>query len=267
MHSTVTCVAILAVRNEGLHIRRAIRSFVEQGVDVIVIDNESTDDTLEICKEYSGEGLLTIERLAWRGVFDLSGQLQAKARIISELSHDWVIHADADEWLQSPVKGESLPEGITKVDKRGYNAINFDEFVFLPLPEESRDLQDSEKGFLNYYYFSPHKRRLMRAWKRESDFSNTASGGHKLMGAEMKLAPESFILRHYIAISQQHIEKKYLNRTFSDMDLNRGWHGNRQNLNAELLKFPETHDLKKLSHWDDVDFDRSDPKQKHYWEW
>lgn len=267
MFDSITCVAVLAVRNEVLHIYRAISSFIEQGIDVVVIDHESTDGTLEICKDFLGNGVLSIECLPWRGVFDLSEQLEAKTRVIKKLPHDWVIHADADEWLQSPIKGESLLEGIARVAAHGYNAINFEEFVFLPDPEDSSDLRDYNKKLLHYYFFSPHQNRLMRAWKMECDFSNVASGGHHLGGVDINLAPEAFILRHYIVLSQQHAVKKYADRLFSESDLKKGWHGNRLQLDVNRLTLPETRYLKKLPRTDSVSFDRSDPKQDHYWDW
>ena len=267
MLDSITCVAILAVRNEALHMHRALSSFIEQGIDVVVIDHESTDGTLEICKEFLGNCILSIEALPCRGVFNLSEQLEAKTRIINELPHDWVIHTDADEWLQSPVKGESLREGIVRIDGLGYNAINFEEFVFLPGPDESNDLHDYSKKLLYYYFFYPHEKRLMRAWKRGCEFNNVATGGHTLGGIGINLAPEAFILRHYIVLSQQHAVKKYGNREFSDMDLKKGWHGNRLNLDAKRLTLPETRYLKKLPCWDNVNFDRSDPKKTHYWDW
>jgi len=263
----VSCAAILAVRNEALHIRRTISSFVDLGIDVVIIDHASTDSTLEICEEYLGSGILSIEHLDWRGVFDLSKQLEAKTHVISDLPHDWIIHADADEWLQSPVKGESLLEGITRIDELGYNSIDFEEFVFLPNPDESSIFLEYEKKFLYYYFFAPRPRRLMRAWKNNCGFSNRSTGGHILKGDGLKLAPESFVLRHYMALSQEHVMTKYVGRVFSEKDLKKGWHHNRQAMDAEHLKLPETAYLKKLSCWDSVEFDRSDPKQRHYWEW
>jgi len=264
---SVSCAAIVAVRNETLHIRRSIRAFVESGIDVVIIDHASTDGTLEICKEYLGNGILSIEHLEWRGVFDLSEQLDLKARIISELPHEWVIHSDADEWLQSPVEGESLLEGITRIDGLGYNAVNFEEFVFLPDPDENDIFVDYEKKLLCYYYFAPQQKRLMRAWKKNCGLSNIAAAGHKLGGNGLYLAPQAFILRHYIALSQAYALRKYLGREYSDRDLKKGWHDNRIKILAEDLKLPRAVGLKKLSSWETVDFDRSDPRHKHYWEW
>ena len=35
----VSCAAVLCVRNEAKHIHRAISDFVNQGIDVVVIDD------------------------------------------------------------------------------------------------------------------------------------------------------------------------------------------------------------------------------------
>ena len=176
----ISCAAIICVRNEAKHIHRAINDFVSQGIDVVIIDNGSTDKTLQICSEFLGNGLLFINHMSWEGEFNLSHQLEMKDRFVRNLNHDWVIHADADEWVHSSVKGETLLEGITRLSKYGFNVINFEEFVFLPAQGEEYNLDNYKKEFLNYYYFSPHKQRLMRAWNRLLSCNNLESGGHKL---------------------------------------------------------------------------------------
>ena len=267
MAELVSCAAILAVRNEALHIRRVLHEFIRQGIDIVVIDNESTDGTLDICREYLGKGLLFMEQLDWTGRFDLSAQLDAKRSIAARLDHDWLIHTDADEWMQSPVKGESLLEGISRVSAIGCNVINFDEFVFLPVADKYRPSSHYEQEILHYYYFAPAKIRLMRAWQRSADLSNKPSAGHLLTGNKLNIAPESFILRHYIALSQQDAIAKYVGRKFTEADLSKGWHRNRYQLTQAQLRFPDPQQLKKLPAWGAVTFDRSDPKSRHYWVW
>jgi len=263
----ITCVAILCVRNESLHIRRAVSNFIDQDINVVVIDNGSTDNTVEICKEFLGHGLLKIEYMPWNGTFDLTQQLEFKKAIIDTLDHDWIIHADADECLQSPVSGESLLEGISRISNAGYNAINFDEFVFLPINGQELDIDNYEKRFLNYYFFTPNHQWLVRAWKNNVNFQNIQHGGHYVIGDDVKISSESFILRHYQILSQQHAFQKYIVRVFSKRDLLKNWHKKRLYLTREQLKLPNSDKLKTLSHWDSVDFDRSDPKKEHFWFW
>ena len=107
----------------------------------------------------------------------------------------------------------------------------------------------------------------MRAWKRSANLSNLASGGHRLVGDELNVSPESFILRHYIVLSQRDAWRKYVGRSYSATDLSKNWHGNRLKLTKEQLELPRPERLKKLPVWDSKEFDRSDPQSRHYWAW
>jgi len=263
----VSCAVILAVRNEAVHIGRMLDDYIEQGINAVVIDNGSTDETLVICEKFLGRGLLAIEHQPWHGVFDLSAQLAAKEAVVAKLPHEWVIHADADEWLQSPVEGESLLEGIARFSAEGFNVVNFEEFVFIPTAEVDVTHDDYRQEILHYYYFAPGKNRRMLAWKRADGLSNLASGGHRLTGGDIRLAPETFILRHYLVLSYQHAVAKYVGKIFSDEDLERGWHGNRRNLSADRLLLPDAEVLKRLPDWQSKQFDRTSPVARHYWQW
>lgn len=263
---TLRCVAILCVRNEELHIGRALDDLVGQGIDVAVIDHASTDRTREICLGYEGRGLVALEDLDWDGTYDQTAQLRAKMALVEKLDHDWVIHADADEWMHTRNPGETLLEGIRRIDK-DYNAINFEEFVFLPPPDGVDSSADYKQGLLDYYFFAPSKHRLMRAWKRSARLDNVNSGGHMLVGDEIKLAPEEFVLRHYIVLSQAQAIAKYSRRVFAPADLERGWHGNRLGLVPERLRLPSSDVLQRLRAWDSVELDRSQPKSRHFWDW
>ena len=48
MTNSITCAAVIAARNEALHIRRVLINYIEQGIDVVVIDHGSTDETVHI---------------------------------------------------------------------------------------------------------------------------------------------------------------------------------------------------------------------------
>lgn len=264
---SISCAAIICVRNEEKHIHRAINDFVTQGIDVVIIDNGSTDNTLQICSEFLGNGLLSIKHIPWEGAFDLSRQLEIKNEIVKKLKHDWVIHADADEWMHSSAEDESLLEGITRLSEHGFNVINFEEFVFLPAQDHEYNLNNYNKELLTCYHFSPHKQRLMRAWNRLISCNNLKSGGHKLSGPEINVSPESFILRHYIVLSYEHAVEKYCQRSFSKCDLEKNWHGKRLNIPPKKLELPNAHKLQQLDRWDSFNLDFSNPKKDHYWNW
>lgn len=76
--------------------------------------------------------LVSYRVLPFDGVFDLKKMLLVKQEIAGTLDADWLIRLDADEILHPYHQGESLREGITRLDAKGWDVINFDEFVFLP---------------------------------------------------------------------------------------------------------------------------------------
>jgi glycosyltransferase involved in cell wall biosynthesis len=260
-------VAIVGVRNEQLHIKRCLEAFVRDGIDVILIDNDSEDRTIDIARDYLGRGLLSIRRQPWRGTFELSEQLALKKAIIDEIDHDWIIHADADEWLCPPPPETSLVTAIRRVDAAGFNCINFDEMVFVPATGEDFTHDDYVREMTTYYFFEPSSPRLMRAWRRDLNADGTDSGGHVIRAANLRLYPTNFLLRHYIVLSSAHAVAKYVARQYAAADLAKGWHRKRLAIAPAELCLTTSPYLKRLARWDSLDFDRSTPAPAHFWQW
>ncbi|WP_160321287.1 glycosyltransferase family 2 protein [Prosthecomicrobium hirschii] len=263
----VSALAILCARNERDHALRTIRLLIESRIDVVLIDHESTDGTRAAAADLLGRGLLSIEHLPWRGSFSLTDQLRMKAELGRQAPHDWIVHVDADEWLCSPHPGQSLLEGISAADAAGANAINFDEFVFVPTDQQSFDARTCHEAMLQYYFFQPSYPRLMRAWKRDAGLDNQTRGGHKLTGAALNLHGQDFILRHYIVLSALHAQEKYLGRRFSEEDWLKGWHRSRAQFRPEDLQLPPAAELHRLPHWTSKDFIKTAPRKTHFWSW
>ena len=260
-------VALLCVRNEEAHIAHCLDKWRESGSDVVLIDNDSEDRTVDIARGYLGRGVLSIERQPWTGRFQLREQLLIKRRLIGELDHEWVIHSDADEWLCPPWTGATLLDGIRRVDAEGFNCINFIEMVFPPWPDQDFAFADYTRHMKTYYFFAPQHPHRMLAWRRDLDFDNVEGAGHILTGAGIRLYPTDFIMRHYIALSLDHAIRKFISRRFDPAELKRGWSSNRVNLTPERLALKPSPYLRQLDRWDTVDFDRSMPTAKHFWEW
>ena len=62
---------------------------------------------------------------------DWEAILRRKDSFRQSVDADWFIHHDADEIMHSSRPGETLLEAIARIDREGYNAIDFDEFVFV----------------------------------------------------------------------------------------------------------------------------------------
>ncbi|QVL53513.1 MAG: glycosyltransferase [Cyanobium sp. M30B3] len=266
-------LAIIAVRNESLHVRRCIDCLVRDGIEIALIDHESSDGTREIAEQYLGNGVQRIIDLAWEGCFSLEKQLVTKQTIIDGSKHEWVAHFDADEWPVAPSEFGTLKGMAEQASESGYNVINFNEFVFLPLPGESFERNGYENLMKYYYFFEPQYPRLQRMWRRDCNLSNVNQGGHLLSGGNPILFPFDGYLRHYIALSEEHAIRKYAARKFADRELARGWHANRVDITTENIRGyfgGNTINHCRLMVMEDVllnRFDKSDPQSQHFWEW
>lgn len=244
-------VALLTCRNESLYLDRCLQHLYEQDIETCIIDNESEDDTVAIAKRFINKGVFRIETQPYEGYFDLVAQLKLKQKLATEIDADWFIHHDADEIREAPTSFKTLYEGINAVDKQGYNAINFDEFVFLPTSNEEKfEGTDYVKEMQYYYFFEPFPNRRINAWKKlDVDVDIVSSGGHMAKFDGRKLYPENFILRHYIMLSREHaIWKYYTSRVFSKQEIKeRGWHGKRATFSPDKVVFPDKTLLKKIN--------------------
>ena len=255
--SNFSIVALLGIRNEALYLEKCLDHFYQQGISTCIIDNNSTDNSLDIAKSFTNRGVIQIETLQFDGYFDWFKILKYKEKLASEINSNWFIQHDADEIREAPAKLGNLYQAILAVDKQGYNAINFDEFVFIPTDDNERNEgKDFVKNMKHYYFFEPYPLRRINAWKKTSSPINLVdSGGHQVGFANRKIFPENFILRHYIGLSLSYLNSKYSQRVHSEEEVKRGWHKSRRLWKGKLI-LPE---VKKLKIFDIKNpfFDRS----------
>jgi hypothetical protein len=212
--------------------------------------------------------VVAVEHLPHTGEFSLSDQLMAKQQLAEGLPHAWLVHHDADELMHHCNGISNLRQCIEEAEAEGANALNFEEFVFLPDP----GFQPTHVNYLgdhkHYYYFVPAENRLNRAFRRELIGCNLAGAGHVLQCDHLKLSATTHVLRHYIALSEAHIKQKYASRKFSASELARGWHSNRVAIPPDSLSIPRFSPyLCTLSPAHPGLLERSRPASKHYWQW
>jgi glycosyltransferase involved in cell wall biosynthesis len=248
-------------------VRRCLREFVAESIDVVLIDHESTDDTVTKARAFLGRGLLAIETLPWRGRFSLSEQLDRKAAIAAAAPHDWIIHADADERFEPPAGFFAMREALGAVQAAGYNCVNFSEFVFAALRDEDFTFEGYEDAMRTYYFFEPLRPYFMRAWRRELAAHLPERAGHVIQGPDVRLSPTDFVLRHFVALSERQVVEKYRGRSFSKEDLARGWHGDRFGFSSASYRLEPRSELRKLASPYSREYDVSAPQRTHYWEW
>ena len=228
-------VAIISAFNEADVISPVIGHLVENGVDVYLIDNRSTDGTADAAKRWLRKGLLGIEQFPAEAPagdgpppFDWEAILKRKEALAKELSADWFIHHDADEFREAPWPGMKLRDAIAWVDRLGYNCIDFRVLNFPPLGNGFRPGDDPSEHFTHWEDPVVYDTLQRKCWKaQKAPVSLAASGGHEAQFPGRRIFPIRFLLRHYPIRSQEHGRRKVFDerkKRFVDKERAKGWH-------------------------------------------
>ena len=258
-HSSVNdsfcVVAVISAFNEEDIISAVIGHLVKNSIDVYLIDNHSTDDTVKEASQWLGRGLLQIERFPQPlspgheslGPFDWSGILRRKEELATELSADWLIHHDADEFRESPWPGLTLKEAIRWVDKLGYNCINFQVLNFRPVDDNFQRGDDPRNYFKFFENVADFDKVQLKCWKVGKTLASLVpSGGHEVRFEGRRVFPIPFLLRHYPIRGQRHgLKKVFVERKkrFLESERSKGWHVQYDQIQDEnhcFLRDPET---------------------------
>lgn len=257
-------VALIATYNEDLVLGACLENLARQGVEFVVIDNESTDRTREIAHSFAGRGLVRVESLPRNGTFRLTDQLRRKEQLAGEIAADWFMHMDADEIRLPPDSRATLARAVEAADARGYNVINFLEFTFIPVLEApDHEHADFERTMRWYYPFLPRPNHRLNLWKHEGARPDLVThAGHRVKLPEMRIAPETFRMRHYQFLSRAQAIRKYVERSYDQAEMReRRWHGWRARLTPEMVQLPPAQEL-RLYTSDDA-LDGSGPRTTH----
>lgn len=120
---------VVITKNEEDRIKTCLES-VKFGDEIIILDNGSTDKTLEIAKSYT-EKVLVVKNndfLQIRNEPKTSSFAALRNKGMEEANGDWVLYIDADERVLKSLKDEIL-DLITKDEKSAY-AISRRNIIF-----------------------------------------------------------------------------------------------------------------------------------------
>lgn len=104
-----TLSAIVITKNEARNIHRCLRSLVSWTDEIIVVDSGSTDNTVNICRQYT----------PWVYVMDWPGYGLQKNRALQLAQGEWVLSIDADEWIRADLRKE-IQQAIQHPDAQGF---------------------------------------------------------------------------------------------------------------------------------------------------
>jgi hypothetical protein len=248
--------AIMAVYNEEDIVFETVSKLINNEIDVYIINNGCTDGTIDKINALVGRGVIKIENLKieenGKKVFRLERILERVEAITKELNYDWYLHVDADEIRYAPWLGYSLKDGIERVNKEGFNLINFKLFNFRTT--ETYFYNNSfEESMLYYSDIDAHSDIQIKCWKNNGEINLTNYGGHILSRPNGLLYPIKFIHKHYPVRGVEHGIKKIgkdRRNIFSKFEKEKGWHKHYDEVNFDNLSgiLWKKSDLKKYNH-------------------
>jgi glycosyltransferase involved in cell wall biosynthesis len=265
-------VALLAVYNEERFVDSCLMRLRRHGVETYLIDNGSTDRTLELAERHLGRGLIAVEELPRESHFSLPSILHRKEQLAQSLEADWFVHLDADEARVPPRSGRTLAAALAEAEAAGFNTVNFLEYTFVPTTEEpDHDHPRFEQTMQHYYAFAPRDPHKLAAWKRQDEPVDLCThAGHQVLFPGRRRYPVDFVMRHYLFLSRAHAIEKYVDRSHDPAALADGWHGWRARLQhdavrsrPDLLELPSKSQLR--AYVSDEALDASNPLRRHEW--
>lgn len=265
MSSNLRVLAILAAYNERRFIDQCLEHLQAQGVDAYLIDNGSTDDTVERAERWLDRNLVGIESFprAEDGIYDWRGLLRRKEELARELDADWFMHLDPDEMRLPPSRDQTLAQALEAVDREGFNAVDFSELTFIPTREDpDHDHPSFRQTLRTYYPFAPRTPHQLKVWKKTSQVDLATSAGHRVSFPGLRMYPRQFPVKHYLFLSVPHAIEKYVERRFDPDEVDSGWHGWRATIAAADIRLPSRSELRVTRSDDDLDF--SAPRKTHH---
>lgn len=225
-------VAIMAAYNEADIIGAAVAHLVRQGAYLYLLDDGSTDGTVDAARAAAGDRLIGWESLAdpadsRPSRFRWSHILERKAALAASIDADWFIHQDADEFRESPWPHLTLAESVGLVGRLGWNAIEFEVFNFAPAAAFAPG-DDLAATFTRFLPAGAFDRVQIRCWQKTGGRVDLVStGGHEAQFPERRVFPIRFPMRHYpirtVAQGERKIFRERKER-FEPEERARGWH-------------------------------------------
>jgi glycosyltransferase involved in cell wall biosynthesis len=182
---------IIPVRNEAKNLPRCLQALKDVG-EVLVIDSQSTDETVEIARSYGAQ----IVQFHYQGGWPKKRQW---AMDTLPLAHDWILLVDADEVL-TPELSQEIYSAIQNLAINGYSILLRTSFL-------GRVLRHGDVGLWKLSLFRRGKGRFeCRLKDQDASMADMEIHEHVVVdGATGKL--RNPLLHHNVESLSRYIQK------------------------------------------------------------
>lgn len=205
---------ILFCYNEEYILEDTLLYYLDAGFDLILFDNESTDDSRAIMEQvklmYPGRilDIITIktEGYEWQKILRTAcNYMHAHLR-----SYDWIALIDADSFYHSSVDGLPLLYFLTQVKKNGFNIVDGKLFDFFPTEKDDLSITSPIKRlkFCDAQNGTAHKYPQHKIFRYHPSIDFYTHFGHICLREDARVAPVKILYLHYKWVSFEHGREK-----------------------------------------------------------
>ena len=253
-------LALMTTYNEADVVEQCVEHLFAQGLDVFVVDDNSTDGTLDKLESiarstprlFLDKDTRKNARFYDRGI--LFSTLLAHANRAAANGCEWMMNVDADEIRSSPWPGVPLAAAFARVAALGYNAVDFTVADFRYIKGQRMTSAPFESQMPLFEFGRRHGHFIqIKAWRHAPglDVALEPSGGHDAHFAGRRVFPLKFLLKHYPLRGLEHARQKIFRDRFPRYHPDSLANGAHVQYNVYRDREPEGWDPADLLRWDD----------------
>lgn len=220
-------LALMTTHNEEDVIEQSIAALFDQGLDVFVVDDNSTDGAIEKLEAIArSTSRLTLDKTTRKDAkfYDrkiLFSALLDQADRAATYGYEWMMYVDPDEIRCSPWPGITLSSAFAHAERLGYSAVDFTVADFRYAKGQHMTSAPYESQMPRFEFGLRHGHFIqIKAWRHFSGLPVALypSAGHDAHFASRRVFPLKFLLKHYPLRGPEHARKKIYQDRFPRYD-------------------------------------------------
>lgn len=159
-------VSLTRIRNEGIVLQDFLDHLASFSDMIIVYDDSSTDDTLDICRNHEKVGMI-VRNNEWSSCNRTSLETEHRARLLElankYYSFKWFCYLDADERLVGDVRQEILNLDVD--DVHYFRIPLYDAYL---TPDDQNEFSKGDVLLNSRKFYGPERRDIIFGWNNNA---------------------------------------------------------------------------------------------------